>query len=129
MWWKRSAARSATMRCPAELQAKVRHVSRRLARRNKAKLAPAVRAERRGQPPIPGLKLPGKTVALAGSGSPAVGEAAIDEFGPKLIKVPVGGSVDLIMDFTAPGIRGMSVFHCHLLNHEDKGMMAKILFE
>jgi FtsP/CotA-like multicopper oxidase with cupredoxin domain len=26
-------------------------------------------------------------------------------------------------------IKGMSVFHCHLLNHEDKGMMAKILFE
>ena len=22
----------------------------------------------------------------------------------------------------------MSVFHCHLLNHEDKAMMAKILF-
>ena len=44
------------------------------------------------------------------------------------INVPVGGSVDLIMDFTDPIIRGMSVFHCHLLNHEDKGMMAKILF-
>ncbi|MEN3328085.1 MAG: hypothetical protein V7638_2892 [Acidobacteriota bacterium] len=43
--------------------------------------------------------------------------------------VPVGGSVDLIMDFTDPIIRGMSLFHCHLLNHEDKGMMAKILFE
>jgi FtsP/CotA-like multicopper oxidase with cupredoxin domain len=23
----------------------------------------------------------------------------------------------------------MSLFHCHLLDHEDKGMMAKILFE
>jgi len=45
------------------------------------------------------------------------------------VNVPVGGSVDLIMDFTDPAIRGMSVFHCHLLNHEDKGMMAKILFE
>ena len=43
--------------------------------------------------------------------------------------VPVGGSIDLIMDFTDPIIRGMSLFHCHLLNHEDKGMMAKILFE
>ncbi len=42
--------------------------------------------------------------------------------------VPVNGSIDLIMDFTDPIIRGMSVFHCHLLNHEDKGMMAKILF-
>ena len=45
------------------------------------------------------------------------------------VNVPVGGSVDVIMDFTNPIIRGMSVFHCHLLNHEDKGMMAKILFE
>jgi suppressor of ftsI len=39
-----------------------------------------------------------------------------------------GQSVDLLMDFTDPLIRGMSVFHCHLLKHEDKGMMAKILF-
>jgi FtsP/CotA-like multicopper oxidase with cupredoxin domain len=45
------------------------------------------------------------------------------------VNVPYGASVDLIMDFTDPVIRGMSVFHCHLLNHEDKGMMAEILFE
>jgi suppressor of ftsI len=45
------------------------------------------------------------------------------------VNVPVGGSVDVIMDFTNPVIKGMSVFHCHLLNHEDKGMMAKILFQ
>ena len=44
------------------------------------------------------------------------------------INVPVGGSVDVIMDFTDPIIRGLSVCHCHLLNHEDNGMMAKILF-
>jgi FtsP/CotA-like multicopper oxidase with cupredoxin domain len=45
------------------------------------------------------------------------------------VNVPYEGSVDVIMDFTDPVIKGMSVFHCHLLNHEDKGMMAKILFE
>jgi FtsP/CotA-like multicopper oxidase with cupredoxin domain len=45
------------------------------------------------------------------------------------VNVATGGSVDVVMDFTDPIIRGMSVFHCHLLNHEDKGMMAKILFE
>jgi FtsP/CotA-like multicopper oxidase with cupredoxin domain len=45
------------------------------------------------------------------------------------VNVPVEGSVDLIMDFSDPIIRGMSVFHCHLLSHEDKGMMAKILFK
>src|SRR5438105_3859956 len=44
------------------------------------------------------------------------------------VNVTYGGSVDLVMDFTDPIIRGMSLFHCHLLNHEDKGMMAKILF-
>ena len=45
------------------------------------------------------------------------------------VNVPVDGNVDLVMDFTDPIIRGMSVFHCHLLSHEDKGMMAKILFK
>jgi len=45
------------------------------------------------------------------------------------VNVPVGGSIDLVMDFTDPIIRGMSLFHCHLLSHEDKGMMAKILFK
>jgi suppressor of ftsI len=45
------------------------------------------------------------------------------------VTVPYGGSVDLIMDFSDPLIRGMSLFHCHLLSHEDKGMMAKIEFE
>jgi suppressor of ftsI len=37
--------------------------------------------------------------------------------------------LDLIMDLTDPIIRGVSVFHCHLLKHEDKGMIAKIIFE
>ena len=45
------------------------------------------------------------------------------------VDVPYGSTVDLVMDFTDPIIRGMSLFHCHLLNHEDKGMMAKILFK
>ena len=45
------------------------------------------------------------------------------------VNVPYRGYVDVILDFTDPVIRGMSVFHCHLLNHEDKGMMAKILFQ
>lgn len=45
------------------------------------------------------------------------------------VNIPVGGTVDVILDFTNPVIRGMAVFHCHLLNHEDKGMMAKVLFK
>jgi suppressor of ftsI len=44
------------------------------------------------------------------------------------VNVQFGSSVDVILDLTDPVIKGMSVFHCHLLNHEDKGMMAKILF-
>jgi suppressor of ftsI len=57
------------------------------------------------------------------------GEAVADPLWLDTVNVPYGGSVDVIMDFTDPVIRGMSVFHCHLLNHEDKGMMAKILLE
>ena len=34
-----------------------------------------------------------------------------------------------MMDFTDPIIRGVSLFYYHLLSHEDKGMMAKILFK
>ena len=45
------------------------------------------------------------------------------------VEVPLQGNVDLMMDFTDPIIRGESLFHCHLLSHEDKGMMAKILFK
>jgi plastocyanin len=65
----------------------------RTLRLKEAKLAPAVQAERQGKAPIPSLKVPGQNVVLAGSGSPAVNEASIDEFGPKKINVPVGGSV------------------------------------
>jgi FtsP/CotA-like multicopper oxidase with cupredoxin domain len=45
------------------------------------------------------------------------------------VNVSYHGTVDMIMDFTDPIIRGMSVFHCHLLSHEDKGMMGKVLFQ
>jgi suppressor of ftsI len=44
------------------------------------------------------------------------------------VNVSPMGTVDLMMDFTDPIIRGTSLFHCHLLNHEDKGMMAKVVF-
>jgi suppressor of ftsI len=41
-------------------------------------------------------------------------------------KGSVPGSVVLLMDFRDPVIRGEFVFHCHILDHEDRGMMAKI---
>jgi suppressor of ftsI len=37
------------------------------------------------------------------------------------------GYIDAYMDFRDPNIRGMFVFHCHIVDHEDAGMMAKIL--
>jgi FtsP/CotA-like multicopper oxidase with cupredoxin domain len=36
-------------------------------------------------------------------------------------------SVTMRMDFRDPEIAGMFVYHCHILDHEDAGMMAKIL--
>ncbi|MFY9664791.1 MAG: multicopper oxidase domain-containing protein [Candidatus Cybelea sp.] len=41
-------------------------------------------------------------------------------------KQGVPGSVVLLMDFRDPIIRGEFLFHCHILDHEDQGMMAKI---
>jgi suppressor of ftsI len=38
----------------------------------------------------------------------------------------VPGSLDLLMNFRDPVIRGEFLFHCHILDHEDEGMMAKI---
>ncbi len=38
----------------------------------------------------------------------------------------VPGSLVLLMDFRDPVIRGEFLFHCHILDHEDQGMMAKI---
>ena len=63
-------------------------------------------------------------LAYAENGVPLSHPAWLDT-----VNVPYRGSVDVILDFTDPVIKGMSVFHCHLLNHEDKGMMAKILFK
>jgi FtsP/CotA-like multicopper oxidase with cupredoxin domain len=35
-------------------------------------------------------------------------------------------NITVRMDFRDPGIAGTFVFHCHILDHEDGGMMAKI---
>ncbi len=57
-----------------------------------AKEQAAIDALAQGKLPFP-VTLPGKNVVLAGSGNPSVQDAEITEFGPKLIKIPVGGSV------------------------------------
>lgn len=38
----------------------------------------------------------------------------------------VPGTLTLLMDFRDPVIQGTFMFHCHILDHEDAGMMAKI---
>jgi hypothetical protein len=57
------------------------------------------------------------------------GNRVADRLWLDTVNVPYGGFVDAIMDFTDPVIKGMSVFHCHLLNHEDNSVMATILFQ
>ena len=36
------------------------------------------------------------------------------------------GTALIIADFRDPIIKGTFLFHCHILDHEDAGMMAKI---
>ncbi|MBV8490942.1 MAG: multicopper oxidase family protein, partial [Candidatus Eremiobacteraeota bacterium] len=36
------------------------------------------------------------------------------------------GTIVVLADFRNPAIRGTFLFHCHILDHEDRGMMAKI---
>ncbi|HWN20005.1 MAG TPA: multicopper oxidase domain-containing protein, partial [Gemmatimonadales bacterium] len=42
------------------------------------------------------------------------------------INVPVRGEIKIIIAFTDSNSVGKFVYHCHLLSHEDKGMMATI---
>lgn len=44
--------------------------------------------------------------------------------GPNGSYIP--GKIEALVDFRSKVIRGTFVFHCHILNHEDNGMMAKI---
>ena len=46
--------------------------------------------------------------------SARIAERFPDACSEPTINVAVGRSVDVVMDFTDPIIRGMSVFHCHL---------------
>jgi len=51
-----------------------------------------------------------------------------DPLWPDTVNVAYGESADSSW-ITDPVIKGMSVFHCRLLTQQDKGVMAKILFE
>jgi len=43
-----------------------------------------------------------------------------------IVDVPIRGEVKVVIPFTNPTIVGRFVYHCHILAHEDKGMMATI---
>ena len=42
------------------------------------------------------------------------------------VSIPIHGEVKVRIAFTDPAIVGRFMFHCHILEHEDKGMMAQI---
>ena len=42
------------------------------------------------------------------------------------VRIPERSSVKIVIPFTNPVIVGQFVFHCHVLHHEDNGMMAHI---
>ena len=42
------------------------------------------------------------------------------------VNVPIHGEVKVRIAFTDPHIVGRFMFHCHILEHEDKGMMAQM---
>ena len=57
-------------------------------------LVPAVALERQGKPPLASVTLPAGTSVLAGSGEPRSHlPGGITEFGPRVVRIPVGGSV------------------------------------
>lgn len=42
------------------------------------------------------------------------------------VNIPIHGEVKIRIAFTNPAIVGRFMFHCHILEHEDKGMMQQI---
>lgn len=43
-----------------------------------------------------------------------------------VVNLPVQSTVKILVPFTNPVIVGKFVYHCHIVSHEDKGMMAVI---
>jgi suppressor of ftsI len=42
------------------------------------------------------------------------------------VRIPERGEVKLLIPFTDPNILGHIIFNCHVLNHEDRGMMTML---
>ncbi len=64
-------------------------------------------------------QVPFQVVSINGKAQPFVGLR-------DTIDVPIHGEVKIRMAFTDPRIVGRFMYHCHILEHEDKGMMATI---
>ncbi len=58
---------------------------------------------------------------VAVNGRPAAFTGHVDT-----VRIPERGSVTVIIPFTGALMVGRFVFHCHVLKHEDRGMMASI---
>jgi FtsP/CotA-like multicopper oxidase with cupredoxin domain len=58
---------------------------------------------------------------VAVNGTPVPFTGRVDD-----VRVPERGEVTLRLPFTDPVIVGRFMFHCHVLKHEDRGMMAQI---
>jgi hypothetical protein len=63
---------------------------------------------------------PRKFLAYAQNGTAFPDPAWLDT-----VNIPVGGTVDVILDFRDPVIKGMSVFHCHLVESRRQGEDGK----
>ncbi len=55
------------------------------------------------------------------NGKPAAFDGLVDT-----VNVPIHGEVKIRLAFTDPKIVGRFMYHCHILEHEDKGMMGQI---
>jgi FtsP/CotA-like multicopper oxidase with cupredoxin domain len=60
------------------------------------------------------------------NGSPAHFDGLRDTFSVPPMKNGMPGEAKLIIPFTNPEIVGRFVFHCHVVKHEDKGMMQTV---
>jgi suppressor of ftsI len=66
-------------------------------------------------------------LVTATNGSPADAMKILDTINVPYSRNGVPGEVKLIMPFLPDRIEGRFVYHCHILEHEDGGMMANIL--
>jgi FtsP/CotA-like multicopper oxidase with cupredoxin domain len=58
--------------------------------------------------------------------APPISMVYRDTFSVRLMKNGKPGDAKLIISFMNPEIVGRFVFHCHVVKHEDKGMMQTI---